>query len=348
MKIAVAVSGGVDSGVAAALLAEQGHDVFGIIMQHYDNQDYGYDPDEGISYDITQAEAVCDRLGIKLHVIDLKLPFYEIIVKKFIDEYQKGRTPNPCTLCNPTIKFGLLLAAAVNLGATYMATGHYIKAINTGKEVEIYRGADKNKDQSYMLWALQQTQLAKIMFPLGDIDKSAVRELAKRYQLVNAQRQDSQEICFIKQHYRDLLEKHTLITSGDIVHVRDGIIGQHRGSILYTIGQRKGLDCPWKSALYVSKIDVNKNIVYVTDNSDDLLRDIFTIKDVNWLTDDFNITDLAVQVRYNMQAIPVTSLTPKDEYWEVKTGTAIRAISPGQSAVFYENNRLMGGGVIRS
>ncbi|KQC06276.1 MAG: hypothetical protein APR54_07430, partial [Candidatus Cloacimonas sp. SDB] len=301
------MSGGVDSSVAAALLLEQGHDVFGITMKHYDNKLSGFDPGEGIEASILDAEAVAARLGIQYYVIDLQKDFQSIVEKNFITEYQAGRTPNPCTLCNPTIKWGKLLDRALELDADKIATGHFVRLLEKDGLYELHKGSDPVKDQSYMLWGLNQTQLRKTLFPVGNLTKKEIRKIANELKLPIHDKKDSQEICFIKGHYEDYLRKKIKFQFGDITLPDGKIIGKHRGLPLYTIGQRKGLNTPWSSPLYVLHKDSDNNILIVTEDLNDLKQESFCLKDLNWLAGALPEQDdtITVQIRYNSDPVPV-------------------------------------------
>ncbi len=345
MKIAVAMSGGVDSSVAAAILQKEGHNIIGVTMKHFENARYRFSKNEGIEQAIADAAKVCEKLGIFHHVIDTSNDFKKIVEQNFISEYSKGRTPNPCTLCNPTIKWGVFLEEVLKLGVEKIATGHYVKLIKEDKTFHIYKAIDENKDQSYMLWALHQHQLAKTLFPIAEFSKKQVRAIAKEMKLPVHEKSESQEICFIKGHYEDYLKKHLKLKPGNITLPNGDIIGRHRGLPLYTIGQRKGLNTPWKVPLYVMKLDIKTNELVVTDNPDNLLCSRFQINKVNWI-DKETETDISVQIRYNSKSVPVKKLKILGDILEVHLQNPVRAITPGQSAVFYRGDQLLGGGVI--
>jgi tRNA-specific 2-thiouridylase len=345
MKIAVAMSGGVDSSVAVAILQKEGNDVIGVTMRHYDSVAYGFSEAEGINAAIKDAKEVCKKLGIAHHVIDTSEVFKKIVEENFISEYSRGRTPNPCILCNPTIKWGVFLEEILKLGVEIFATGHYVKLIEEEKAFHIYKASDENKDQSYMLWRLTQQQLSKTLFPLADISKSEVRKIATEMKLPVHEKSESQEICFIKSHYEDFLKDHLELSPGKIVLPDGKIIGTHRGLPLYTIGQRKGLNTPWKAPLYVLKVNIEKNELIVTDDPDDLLAAEFHINQVNWI-DKEPEAEISVQVRYNSKPVPVKKLEYKGKNLLISLQNPVRAITPGQSAVFYRGDLLLGGGVI--
>ncbi len=366
MKIAVAMSGGVDSSVAAVLLQKQGHEIFGVTMRHFDNTAYGFPNNKGIDAAIKDAKIVAEKLGIPHYVVDTSESFKEIVETNFIEEYAAGHTPNPCTICNPTIKWGALLEGALELGAEKIATGHYIRLQEMKGIQHLFMADDRSKDQSYMLWRLNQYQLSKTIFPIAGMVKNEVRKIASDHNLAVANKGDSQEICFIYGHYEDFLRQYIEIIPGDIC-LKDGkIIGQHRGLSLYTIGQRKGLNTPWHCPLYVMQLDMKKNRLIVTDDPNDLAKDSFAIRDINWLrgkapinntsTGEPTIGNLSVQIRYNSQPVAVKELigkdtarkeTKNDQEFLIKLENPVRAITPGQSAVFYYKNELLGGGIIK-
>ena len=347
MKIAVAMSGGVDSSVAAALLRKEGHEVVGVTMRHFDNAEYGFAENEGIQQAITDAAKVCEKLQIPHHVLDIRSEFHKIVENNFIEEYQKGRTPNPCTLCNPTIKWGVFHDRVLEFGVEKVATGHYVKLIEKDGSFKLHMAADASKDQSYYLWALNQKQLSRTIFPISHLSKPEVRKIAAKLDLPVHEKTESQEVCFIKGHYEDYLIKHLELQSGSIVLPDGKIIGKHRGLSLYTIGQRKGLNTPWRSSLFVLRLDVEKNQLVVTDDPDDLLVSEFQINKVNWIDIIPGENDkISVQIRYNSKPVPVQKLECCEVSLKVILEKAVRAVTPGQSAVFYEGDHLLGGGII--
>ena len=348
MKIAVAMSGGVDSSVAAAILLQEGHDVIGVTMRHFDNAEFGFGKDEGSELAIQDAKQVCKQLDIQHYVLDITKEFKSVVIADFIKGYSKGRTPNPCTLCNPTIKWGVFLNKVLKLGVQKIATGHYVKLLVENEIYNLYKPKDEDRDQTYMLWGLNQQQLFQTLFPIADYTKKEIRKIANKLELPVHDKEDSQEICFIKGHYEDFLKNHIELKSGKIVHIDGKTIGKHKGLPLYTIGQRKGLKTPWHSALYVLKLDVKNNMIVVTDNSDDLLYDRFSINQINWISGYFpeDIKSISVQIRYNSKPVSVNGIIQKNDFLTIELQKPVRAITPGQSAVFYKENQLLGGGII--
>ena len=347
--MAVAMSGGVDSSVAAALLLKEGYEVFGLTMRQYDAEKSGYGKNEGIEADIKDAKTVCDKLGIKHFVVDLQEDFKEFVEKNFIEEYSSGRTPNPCVICNPTIKFGKFMEAAFKLGADKIATGHYIQIKEENRQFKIYIPKDASKDQTYMIWKLNQFQLSKTLFPVSKYQKPEIRKIAEELNLPIHSKTDSQEICFIKDHYEDFLKDHIIFKPGDITLPDGKVIGKHRGLALYTIGQRKGLNTPWRCPLFVLKLNVTTNTLIVTEDPDDLLAKIFELEDVNWIAGKKpeDMTGISVQIRYNSGPVPVKNITEEGNSLLIELENSTRAITPGQSGVFYKDNQLLGGGIIK-
>lgn len=349
MKIAVLMSGGVDSSVAAALLKDDGHDIFGITMKNFDNRKYDFEPGKAIEQSIRDAEEVCRLLNIEHFTVNLEKIFEDIVVKNFIENYQSGLTPNPCCLCNPAIKWGKLLDKSLELGADKIATGHYVflRHNEISNRATLSRNSDTDKDQSYMLWGLKQQQLKKTLFPNQDYTKKDVRKLANKFKLHIHKKKDSQEICFVKNHYAAFLKKRSFLIPGDIVFKDGKVIGKHKGLALYTIGQRKGLNTPWKSPLYV--LGKDKNVLTVTDDLKDLRRTEFLIRSVNWISEvaPSNIDGISVQIRYNSNPVRVKELVKVgNKNLRVILKDDVSSVAPGQSAVFYEGDVLLGGGII--
>ncbi len=348
MKIAVAMSGGVDSSVAAYILKEQGHNIIGVTMRHFDNEKMHFSKDEGINRAIIDAKNVCEKLGIPHFEIDVREEFEKTIIKDFINEYKNGRTPNPCTLCNKTIKWGAFADKIFNkFDVEKIATGHYVRIKYFDNKYHLFKSEDIAKDQTYMLWELTQNQLSKTIFPLSELKKSLIREIAQNIGLDVAKKKDSQEVCFIKGHYGNFFKEYLNPKSGNIKFKDGRIIGKHKGTVFYTIGQRKGLNTPWTSPLYVYKIDVIKNEIYVTDNKEDLFKKKFSISQSNWINFPYNFDDIFVMVRYNSKPTKVKEIIPKNQNrFDVVLTENKKSITPGQSAVFYKDNELLGGGII--
>ncbi len=349
MRVAVALSGGVDSSVAAALLKKWGHDVVGITMKIDGHGDA----------DIA-AGSIADFLKIEHFVVDLRKSFQKEVVDYFCAEYLAGLTPNPCVRCNKMIKFGVLLEAALDLGADRLATGHYarIKFDHEKKRYLVKKAADPNKDQTYIMYSLTQSQLAKIEMPLGEYTKEEVRTLAHEMELPAANRPESQEICFIPDDdYRSFLRDKTGMDfePGPFIDVHGEEVGRHQGIPFYTIGQRRGLGLALGKRVYVVGIDPERNIVTVG-SEEDIFRDDLLAEDVNFIICDHLDGPMKVeaQVRYNAKPSPAV-IEPvggggdegKDDLVKVNFASPQRAVTPGQAIVFYKGDYLVGGGTIR-
>jgi len=270
-KVVVAMSGGIDSSIAAALIKESKVETIGVFMRIYP------DPLRGSE---KRARKIAQILNIPFFVLDLRKEFKNKIINYFLKEYKKGRTPNPCVLCNKEIKFGLLLKQVRKMGAEFLATGHYARV----KAQKLLKAKDREKDQTYFLWQLDQKKLKHILFPIGGYTKKQVKDLAKEFKLPMSGVQESQEICFIKNTCNDFLLKHLKKNPGNIVDAKGKVIGEHKGLWFYTIGQRKGINVSGKKPLYVLKKDIRKNILIVTENKKDLESKELTVKDINWIS----------------------------------------------------------------
>ena len=349
-KIAVAMSGGVDSSVAALLLAKKGYQVIGLTMYLGSFS----------KASVQRARKVCQKLGIAHYRVNLAEDFARKIIKPFCSEYFSGRTPNPCIRCNETVKFGLLMAASRELGASWLASGHYVrlrqtKIKNTNKKNKIIyhllKAKDKTRDQSYFLCRLNQRQLKYLVFPLGDLTKSQVQQIARKNNLPLSGRPESREICFIpKNDYREFLRKTCLEKSkpGQILDRKGKILGKHQGIAFYTIGQRKRLRISGPSPLYVIKIDKRKNAIIVAPEKD-LYQKELEARNVNWISGDQPELPLKIkaQIRYRHKAsASIVNRCFKSKVYSLKFKVAQRAITPGQSVVFYKGNKVLGGGII--
>lgn len=352
-RVAIALSGGIDSSVATALLLEQGYNVFGLTMSAKLPRDYkNISSDDIFSQSIESAKKIVNILGIEHYIINIGKEFADIVIKYFLNEYNHGRTPNPCIVCNPEIKWGILLRYAKKFGANYFATGHYARI-----EKPQWTGIDKYKllkarshyqDQSYMLWRLNQEQLAKTIFPVGELTKDKVRHIAKKYHFPTHEQVDSQEICFAQDYSSFIKQVMPDIKKGPIFYHTGEKLGEHQGIQFYTIGQRKGINIPFSKPLYVYKIDCNSNAIYVTDKEDLLYHNALICDDINLIIGDsfFEMDDINIKVRYRTLPITGKICMLSGNRIEVEFITSIRAISPGQSAVFYKDDELIGGGII--
>lgn len=352
-RVAVGLSGGVDSSVTAALLKDKGYDVIGLSMVIYDDnyniEDTGghacYGPDE--RGDIKSAESVCRKLNIPFHVIDLKKEFNSFIIKYFRNEYLDGRTPNPCILCNRKMKFGFMLEKARDAGIKFdkFATGHYARIIRDRGRHLLARPLDTGKDQTYFLYSLSRDLLPGIIFPLGDYNKKDVRQIARSAGLNTSERPESQD--FIAGGDFSPLFKPEEVQKGDIVNQKGEVLGKHKGIIHYTVGQRKGLGISFPEPLYVSEIDVKNNRI-VVDEKSSLFSKGLSVIDINLISIDEikEPMEVSVKIRLQHEAAPAI-LTPRGNgKAEVVFNEPQLAVTPGQSAVFYDGDIVIGGGII--
>jgi tRNA-specific 2-thiouridylase len=352
MRIAVAMSGGVDSAVAAALLVREGHDVVGVTLQLADLSADGL----GVSrccapIDVEMARAVAGRLGIAHHVLDMTGPFREGVLDPFVESYLAGETPLPCALCNARVKFGELLRAIPGFGAQALATGHYARIADGEDGPALLRGRSPAKDQSYFLFGLLRDQLANVRFPLGEMTKEEVRALARGLGLPNSGRRDSQEVCFVPEggSYRDVVERLApgrLPGAGEIVDLAGRVVGHHPGFHSFTVGQRRGLGVAGNSRLYVVEVRPSANRV-VVGRAEDALRRHIRVRDINWITPTpAGSMAVEVQIRSRHRAQRATVTPSHDGGARVEFEESVLAPAPGQAAVFYDGDRLLGGGWI--
>jgi tRNA-specific 2-thiouridylase len=351
--VAVAMSGGVDSSTTAAILLDKGYDVFGVTMVLSD-EGRGFSKEDTCDQlsSVHDAREVCKLLNIEHYVMDFKTTFKKEVSDYFINEYLSAHTPNPCVRCNHYIKFGCLLQECLKKGADYMATGHYVTIEqNEAGRYLIRRASDSHKDQSYVMYHLSQDVLQYIMFPLSSYTKPEIREMAKKYNLPVANKPESQEICFIpNDDYKAYLKKNTTgaFKNGDIVDIKGEKLGEHKGLPLYTIGQRKGLGIAAENPLYVVRLDSEKNQVVVSSDSKDVYSKGLIAKNLNWIPVDSPIFPLrtSAQVRYGKNISTVTVTMIDSNTAKVVFDEPQRAVTPGQSVVFYDGNILLGGGII--
>ena len=353
-KVVIGMSGGVDSSVAAIILKKQGYDVIGLFMRNWDstiNNDYLGNPNLANNIcpqeeDYNDAKAVCDKLGIPLHRIDFVKEYWDYVFTYFLDELKKGRTPNPDIMCNKYIKFDYFIKKAKELGADYIATGHYAR-ISDGY---LLRGVDDNKDQTYFLSQLSHEQLENVLFPVGDLVKSEVRKIAEEYDLVTAKKKDSTGICFIgERNFKKFLENYLPNQPGDVIDIDSGKkVGEHIGLMYYTIGQRKGLDIGgFKDKMFVVGKDLNKNILYISFGEDTkyLISNSCIIDTVNFNCD-LRPIECTAKFRYRQKDYPV-KLEYLDNGEILVSYDNVKSVTPGQACVFYLGEKCLGGGIIK-
>ncbi len=349
MRILVAMSGGVDSSVVAALLKEQGHEVIGVTMKLWEGPE-GEMPETGCctASDSEDARKVASKLDIPYYVLDYTESFSKNVVDNFIDMYAQGLTPNPCVECNRSVKFDHFLNQAKKLNCEKVATGHYAKIIKNENFYELHKADYLDKDQSYVLHMLKSNDLENILFPLGEITKPEVRQIAARLGLKTAFKKDSQDICFVgKKDYRSFVEKRIDLTSaGEIFDVNGNKVGNHNGIHEFTVGQRKGLPGGQATPRYVTKINVqNKNVII--GEQKDLLVESFIIEDVS-IVKDIEYDNLTVQTRYNSEDLNCKIKKISDNELLVELIEPASSIAPGQFGVLFNGTKVIGGGRISS
>lgn len=359
-RIVVGISGGVDSAVSAYLLKEQGHEVIGLFMRNWDSLlnnelNSAIEPVCPQEQDYLDAQKVCQELGIELYRKDFVKEYWDYVFKHFIDEFKASRTPNPDIFCNKYIKFSAFLDYALKeLKADYIAMGHYaqVKFDQTSQEYQLLKGADLNKDQSYFLSQLNQAQLKYTIFPIGHLTKPEVRAIAQKLNLSVANKKDSTGICFIgERNFKEFLENYIPANPGKTVDIKTNqVIGEHYGVYYYTIGQRKGLNLSgFKTPYFVVDKDVAKNILYVANENENgwLMHNNCQVNQINWIGKDKPITlECFAKFRYRQPDIPVKITFVNQDEIKVETLKSVRAITPGQEAVFYLNDVCLGSGTI--
>ena len=351
-KVVVAMSGGVDSSVAALLLQQQGYEVVGVTMKLYslDHADLPANYQGCCTLDdVEDARAVCRRLGIPHYVLNVQKEFQTHVIDYFCAEYQRGRTPHPCIACNDKIKFNFLVNRASALNAAWVATGHYARIVRQGDGWLLKRGVDADKDQSYVLFGMGQEEMGRTLMPVGAYSKYAIRRMALDAGFPNASKPDSQDICFIPLgDYRAFLAQHAAPTPGEIVDLEGNVVGQHKGIEFFTVGQRRGLGINVGEPQYVIGIHAEEHRVVVGPESA-LNRDSFLASRVNYTSDvsPSGPVDVTVKVRYKSREAPAV-LYPRGDEAQVCFREPQRALTPGQAAVFYQGDVLIGGGIIEA
>jgi len=354
-RVLVAMSGGVDSSVAAALLQKENYEVIGITMQiwpHSSSEENHLRPTCCSVVAIDDARRVASRLGIVHYVLNFREAFTQKVIDYFVNEYRQGRTPNPCIQCNRYIKFNLLLNKCQELGADFLATGHYARRgydANNGRYL-LWQGVDKEKDQSYFLYMLNQYQLARIIFPLGVFTKEEARKMAREWQLAVADKPASQEICFIADnHYGEFFRQYMpeIIKPGPILNLREEVVGEHQGIIFYTIGQRRGLGIGGGKPYYVISIDRERNAIIVGE-ARALYGHRLIATGVNFIPFERLTTPLNVEAKIRYRSLRAEAIVSplRDNRVRVEFRRPQRAITPGQAVVFYQGETVIGGGTI--
>ncbi len=354
-RVVVGMSGGVDSSVTALLLKQQGYDVIGIFMKNWDDTDeFGNCTAEDDAEDVRR---VCEQIGIPYYTVNFEKEYYDKVFAYFLDEYKRGRTPNPDVMCNREIKFGEFLNKALDLGADYVATGHYARVVEQDGQFTLLRGVDNNKDQTYFLNALNQQQLSRAMFPIGHLPKPEVRRIAAEANLYTAKKKDSTGVCFIgERNFREFLSNYLPARSGNMVDIATGEVkGKHDGLMYYTLGQRQGLGIggsgngqPW----FVADKDLERNILYVVqgDAHPSMYSTGLIASGVNWIDGNTpapgTTLQCAAKFRYRQPDQGVTLTWQEDGNVHVQFDVQQKAITPGQAVVFYDGEVCLGGGTI--
>ena len=351
-KALIAMSGGVDSSVAAYEIVKRGYECMGCTMRLYENDIVGMDLLGTCCSinDTNDARAVCDKIGIPYNIYHYEAEFRAKVIEPFIHSYEVGETPNPCIRCNRYLKFDSLYNKGRELGYDYIVTGHYVRIEERDGHFYLLKAKDLNKDQSYVLYDLTEEQLSHTLFPLGEYTKDEVRGIAEDNEFVTSHKSESQDICFVPDgDYAGMIKRYTGKTypKGNIVDTKGNVLGEHDGLINYTIGQRRGLGVPADRRLYVSKIDVKNNRVVLSDNEELFENELF-IRDFHWITGDMPTKEVrcSAKIRYRHKEQPATLFPPENGVARLVFDEGQRAITPGQSAVLYDGDIVLGGGII--
>lgn len=352
-KAVIAMSGGVDSSVAALLTADMGFECIGATMKLFNNDDIGEKRENSCCSleDVEDARSVAHSLGMKYYVFNFSDCFRENVIDRFIDAYENGRTPNPCIDCNRYLKFDKLYQRTREIGFDYVVTGHYARIEHNGERYILKKALDDTKDQSYVLYSMTQEQLAHTLFPLGALKKTEVREIAEKHGFINAKKHDSQDICFVQTGgYADFIRQYTGkdYAAGDFIDTDGNVIGRHRGIINYTIGQHKGLGISTDEPLYVKEICVKDNAVILC-KSEELFSRKLTAKNINLISTDSIEKPMRVtaKVRYRQTEQPATVVQTGEDTLEFEFDEPQRAVTKGQAVVIYDGDTVVGGGTIQ-
>jgi tRNA-specific 2-thiouridylase len=351
--VAVALSGGVDSAVAAALLVQQGYRVIGMMMRLWSESGHGDDNRCCTPEAMAKARRVAGILGIPFYAIDAQEFFHKTVVRYFLEGYSSGITPNPCLVCNREVRWEFLLSHALSFGADYLATGHYARVVRSQDgRLQLHRAVDKWKDQSYVLHVLSQDQLARALFPLGEFTKTQVREMARQFGLPVAARPESQDLCFLGNgDYRGFITRNApaAIRPGPIVNTQSEVIGTHQGLAFYTIGQRKGLGLSSPAPLYVLEKDIERNTIMVG-TIEELGKSELTVERMNWVSRDPPNEPIRseVKIRYRAEETPATIHPFGQTSVRIAFDEPVRGVTPGQAAVCFQGDICLGGGIITS
>jgi tRNA-uridine 2-sulfurtransferase len=352
-KIVVGLSGGVDSAVSALLLKEQGHDVMGVFMQNWETDEK--DPHCSAEQDLSDARAICDLLDIPFQLVDFSKEYWDNVFQYCLDEFNAGRTPNPDIWCNKEIKFKVFLEHALKLGADYLATGHYVSKQFNGEKYHMHKASDLNKDQSYFLYTLGQHELKHALFPLSDLTKPQVRKIAEENGFINFDKKDSTGICFIgERKFKDFLSEFLLAKPGPMVTDKGKHIGQHDGLMFYTFGQRKGLNIGGRrdaseEAWYVLDKNIANNTLIIGQGHDHplLFKSELICTQLHWvIAEPKSPLKCSAKTRYRQSDQACEIIKLENDRWQVKFIEPQRAITPGQSIVFYLDSECLGGGII--
>ena len=351
----VGMSGGVDSSVSALLLQQAGYHVEGLFMKNWEED--GNDDNCSADQDLVDAQAVALKLGIRLHTVNFATEYWDRVFSYFLEEYQSGRTPNPDIMCNKEIKFRAFLDYAKTLGADYIATGHYVRSKKENDQTFLLKGVDNNKDQSYFLYALSQTQIKDALFPVGELEKPEVRRIAAQYEFRNHNKKDSTGICFIgERKFKDFLQQYLPAQPGNIETEDGKVIGEHQGLMYYTIGQRQGLGIGGmkdvdESAWYVADKDLTRNVLIVVQRNNHplLFKPSLIANQLTWISGKAPSIPLACTAKIRYRQADQRCKIEKTDSGEahVSFETPQRAVTPGQSIVFYDGETCLGGGIIK-